>query len=47
MDFDMISFDPLLEGRVKFEFKHSNNRIRFKSNLEYKILNFKHTLEFL
>jgi hypothetical protein len=34
MDFDMTSFDPLYVGRVKFEFKYSNNRIKFKSKFE-------------
>jgi hypothetical protein len=33
----MTSFDPLYVGRVKFEFKHSNNRIKFKSRFELRI----------
>jgi hypothetical protein len=37
MDFDMASFHPLFMGWVKFEFKQSNNRIKFKSNFELRI----------
>jgi hypothetical protein len=29
MDFDMTSFDPLRVGMGKFEFKHTNIRIKF------------------
>jgi hypothetical protein len=33
----MTSFDPLYVGRLKFEFKHSDNSIKFKSKFELRI----------